>query len=56
MVEYLQNATVECRNHEKALDCESGAIPDVLSVEDDERRELSLGGKAIMDDVLEFSL
>jgi len=49
MVEYLQNATMEYRNHEKALDRESGAIPDVLGVEDDERKELSLGGKAIMD-------
>jgi len=49
MVEYLQQAIVEYRNHEKSLDREIGAIPDVLGVEDEERKELSISGKSIMD-------
>ena len=49
MMEYLQQAIMEYRNHEKALEREGGAITDVLGVEDKERKELSIGGKTIMD-------
>jgi len=48
-IEYLQQAIMEYGNHEKALDREIGAIPDVLGVEDDERKELSVSGKTIID-------
>lgn len=47
-IEYLQQAIMEYRNHEKALDREIGALPDVLGVENDERKELSISGKTIM--------
>ena len=48
-IEYLQRAIIEYHNYQNVLDRESGVIVDVLGVEDDERKELSLSGKAIID-------
>ena len=48
-IEYLQQAIMEYRNHEKALDREIGATSDVLGIEDGERKELSVSGKTIID-------
>ena len=48
-VEYVQRAIIEFHNHEQALDREVGTIPDVLGVEEEERKDLSIGGKAIID-------
>jgi len=48
-IEYLQQAIMEYRNHENALEREIGAIQDVLGVEDGERRELSVSGKTVID-------
>ena len=47
-IEYLQQAIMEYRNHENALEREIGALPDVLGVENDARKELSISGKTIM--------
>jgi len=49
MMEYLQQAIMEYRNHKKALERTGGAITDVLGVEDEERKKLSISGKTIMD-------
>jgi len=48
-LEYVQRAIIEYCNNEQALDREAGAIPDVLGVEEEERKNLSIGGKAIID-------
>jgi len=49
MMEYLQRAIIEYRNHQSAIDCELGAIPDVLGIEEGERKDLSVSGKTVIE-------